>query len=199
MFIPQRRHPWVRALLRLAVAALALVLAGCTLLPSPAPPSAQAPAPAASPRPSAAPRPTAQPKPTAAPTARPSLASTTRPQPATQPPVKPEPTAQPTPAAAPAPRIKGFEAVTPGQLPAQARDTLARIARGGPFPYRQDGAVFQNRERILPRQPAGYYHEYTVETPGSDDRGARRIITGAQGEIFYTDDHYASFVQVLPQ
>ena len=63
-----------------------------------------------------------------------------------------------SPAAAPVPRIKGFDAVTPDQLPAQARDTLALIARGGPFPYRQDGVVFQNRERILPRQPAGYYH-----------------------------------------
>jgi ribonuclease T1 len=95
--------------------------------------------------------------------------------------------------------IDGFDAITSDQLPPQARQTLALIAHGGPFPYRQDGQVFQNRERRLPRHPSGYYHEYTVETPGSDDRGARRIITGAAGEIFYTADHYASFVQVLPQ
>jgi len=93
--------------------------------------------------------------------------------------------------------IDGFSTVASNQLPLQARQTLALIAQGGPFPYRQDG--LQNRERRLPRHPNGYYHEYTVETPGSDDRGARRIITGAAGEIFYTDDHYASFVQVLPQ
>jgi ribonuclease T1 len=95
--------------------------------------------------------------------------------------------------------IDGFDTITPDQLPQQARQTLALIARGGPFPYRQDGQVFQNRERRLPRHASGYYHEYTVETPGSDDRGARRIITGAGGEIFYTADHYASFAQVLPQ
>jgi len=95
--------------------------------------------------------------------------------------------------------IEGFDTITPDQLPPQARQTLALIAQGGPFPYRQDGQVFQNRERRLPRHTSGYYHEYTVETPGSDDRGAQRIITGAAGEIFYTADHYATFVQVLPQ
>jgi len=79
-------------------------------------------------------------------------------------------------------------------LPDQAYDTLDLIAWGGPFPYPQDGEVFQNREGILPQQTLGYYHEYTVETPGSDDRGARRIVTG-QGfeEDYYTSDHYASF------
>jgi ribonuclease T1 len=95
--------------------------------------------------------------------------------------------------------IDGFDTITSDQLPPQARQTLVLIAQGGPFPHRQDGQVFQNRERWLPRHANGYYHEYTVETPGSDDRGARRIITGAAGEIFYTGDHYASFVQVLPQ
>jgi ribonuclease T1 len=84
------------------------------------------------------------------------------------------------------------------RLPAEARDVLRLIGRGGPFPYRQDGAVFQNRERNLPNKPGGYYHEYTVETPGSPDRGARRIITGKQDEIYYTDDHYASFRRVTP-
>ncbi|MFD9844671.1 ribonuclease domain-containing protein [Streptomyces parvus] len=79
-------------------------------------------------------------------------------------------------------------------LPSQAHDTLDLIERGGPFPYEQDGTVFQNREGLLPDQSTGYYHEYTVITPGSDDRGARRIVTGEQNEEdYYTADHYASF------
>jgi guanyl-specific ribonuclease Sa len=83
----------------------------------------------------------------------------------------------------------------PGFLPPEARDTLALIEAGGPFPYRQDGATFQNRERRLPERANGYYREYTVETPGSGDRGARRIIAGGDppAEFFYTDDHYGSF------
>ncbi|MZD06326.1 ribonuclease [Streptomyces sp. SID5785] len=79
-------------------------------------------------------------------------------------------------------------------LPSQAHDTLDLIAQGGPYPYEQDGTVFQNREGVLPQQSTGYYHEYTVITPGSDDRGARRIVTGeANQEDYYTADHYASF------
>ncbi|MFG2764214.1 ribonuclease domain-containing protein [Streptomyces rubiginosohelvolus] len=79
-------------------------------------------------------------------------------------------------------------------LPSQAHDTLDLIEQGGPFPYEQDGTVFQNREGLLPDQSTGYYHEYTVITPGSDDRGARRIVTGEQNEEdYYTADHYASF------
>ncbi|MER5308026.1 ribonuclease [Streptomyces sp. NPDC002773] len=78
-------------------------------------------------------------------------------------------------------------------LPSQAHDTLRLIDAGGPFPYRQDGAVFQNRERILPARAQGYYHEYTVKTPGASTRGARRIVTGNAAEDFYTADHYASF------
>ena len=83
----------------------------------------------------------------------------------------------------------------PTFLPPEAHDVLERIARGGAFEYRQDGSVFQNRERRLPAQPRGYYHEYTVETPGSRDRGARRIITGGEPprEYWYTDDHCRSF------
>lgn len=83
----------------------------------------------------------------------------------------------------------------PAYLPPEALDTLALVRAGGPFPYRQDGSVFQNRERRLPLQPAGYYREYTVETPGSRDRGARRIVAGSQPpvEFFYTDDHYRTF------
>ncbi|MDT0442169.1 ribonuclease domain-containing protein [Streptomyces johnsoniae] len=79
-------------------------------------------------------------------------------------------------------------------LPAQAYDTLDLIAQGGPYPHPQDGGTFYNREGLLPSQPTGYYHEYTVETPGSDDRGARRIVTGdSYEEDYYTSDHYASF------
>ena len=81
-------------------------------------------------------------------------------------------------------------------LPAQARTTLRLISSRGPFPYRQDGVVFANRERRLPRQERGYYHEYTVETPGSRDRGARRIVTGRSGQKWYTADHYRSFVRI---
>lgn len=79
-------------------------------------------------------------------------------------------------------------------LPSQAHDTLDLIEQGGPFPYDQDGTVFQNREGILPGQSSGYYHEYTVITPGSDTRGARRIVTGQESqEDYYTADHYESF------
>lgn len=81
-----------------------------------------------------------------------------------------------------------------GDLPSQAYDTLDLIDRGGPFPYSQDGTVFQNRESVLPRQSTGYYHEYTVVTPGSPTRGARRIVTGERSqEDYYTSDHYATF------
>ena len=103
-----------------------------------------------------------------------------------------------TPAATPSalPRTStGAASGVPAFLPAEARDVLQRIAQGGPFEHRQDGSVFQNREHRLPPQPRGYYHEYTVETPGSSDRGARRIITGGMppSDYWYTDDHYRSF------
>ncbi|MBT2412777.1 ribonuclease [Streptomyces sp. ISL-12] len=79
-------------------------------------------------------------------------------------------------------------------LPSQAHDTLELIEQGGPYPYSQDGTVFQNREGILPSQSSGYYHEYTVITPGSSTRGARRIVTGEEyQEDYYTADHYESF------
>jgi ribonuclease T1 len=86
-------------------------------------------------------------------------------------------------------------AAYPAFLPAEAIDTLRLIERGGPYPYRQDDGVFGNRERRLPQQSRGYYREYTVETPGSRDRGPRRIIAGGRPpvEYFYTDDHYGSF------
>jgi guanyl-specific ribonuclease Sa len=83
-------------------------------------------------------------------------------------------------------------------LPPEALATLQRIERGGPHAYRQDGGNFQNRERLLPSRPRGYYREYTVHTPGSRDRGARRIVTGGDPptEFFYSDDHYRSFRRI---
>jgi guanyl-specific ribonuclease Sa len=118
----------------------------------------------------------------------------------------PAPTAEPAPRStgtarpAPAPSTEATAARTassalPAFLPPEARDTLALIARGGPFPHRQDGTVFGNREGRLPPQPRGYYHEYTVDTPGLDYRGARRIITGGHPPMvyYYTDDHYRTF------
>ncbi|MFL1904451.1 ribonuclease domain-containing protein [Streptomyces tauricus] len=101
-------------------------------------------------------------------------------------------------AAAPAPSwAAGMDTVRESELPAEARRTLALIATGGPFPYAKDGSVFGNFERELPRHERGHYHEYTVRTPGERDRGARRIVTGRDGEVYYTDDHYNSFRAVL--
>ncbi|WP_043263472.1 ribonuclease domain-containing protein [Streptomyces sp. CT34] len=92
---------------------------------------------------------------------------------------------------------KGIPTVQAGRLPAEARHTLKLIDAGGPFPYPKDGTVFGNHERRLPKEPRGYYHEYTVSTPGARDRGARRLITGKSHETFYTDDHYRTFKAVL--
>ncbi len=83
-------------------------------------------------------------------------------------------------------------------LPTQGQQTYRLIQSGGPFPYSRDGVVFQNREQILPNRSRGTYHEYTVKTPGSSDRGARRIICAALPECYYTEDHYASFRRIRP-
>lgn len=93
------------------------------------------------------------------------------------------------------------QAVPVTALPAEAQQTERLIRSGGPFPYRKDGVVFGNRERLLPLQPRGWYREYTVRTPGSRDRGARRIVCGGQKPrepeaCFYTEDHYASFKRI---
>jgi len=86
------------------------------------------------------------------------------------------------------------------QLPNEARQTLERIESGGPFPYDKDGSRFGNYERALPQQQRGYYHEYTVKTAGSRNRGARRIICGgdqqAANDCYYTEDHYNSFKRI---
>jgi ribonuclease T1 len=82
-------------------------------------------------------------------------------------------------------------------LPVEARQTVALIKAGGPFPYAQDGKTFQNREKRLPQRSRGYYREYTVKTPGAKDRGARRIVAGRDGEFYYTEDHYRSFRRII--
>lgn len=92
----------------------------------------------------------------------------------------------------------GLPVVALADLPGEARQTLDLIARGGPFPYQRDGVAFGNRERLLPAKPRGYYREYTVPTPGENDRGARRLVVGAAGERYYTGDHYRSFREVVP-
>ena len=86
--------------------------------------------------------------------------------------------------------------ISAAQLPAQARTTLRAIKRGGPFAYQRDGVVFNNYEHALPERRRGYYHEYTVKTPGTHNRGTRRIISGATGEYFYTADHYQTFNRI---
>lgn len=91
----------------------------------------------------------------------------------------------------------GLEWIDESALPTQARQTLALIDAGGPYPYSQDGIVFRNDERLLPQQPRGYYHEYTVRTPGERDRGPRRIVTGGDNaQFFWTDDHYQTFSRI---
>lgn len=115
---------------------------------------------------------------------------------ATPTPPAPSPTVAPRDQQAPR-RGDGLPTIPFAQLPPQARETIGLIERGGPFPYDRDGVIFGNRERLLPAQPNGYYREYTVITPGSPDRGARRIVAGREGELYYTDDHYESFKRVI--
>lgn len=88
----------------------------------------------------------------------------------------------------------------PAYLPGEARQTVALIQRGGPYPYRQDGTTFGNREKRLPQRQRGWYREYTVDTPGLSHRGPRRIVTGGHPptEWYYTADHYDSFDQFTP-
>jgi len=100
------------------------------------------------------------------------------------------------------PGLQGTETVALSTLPPQAQLTQQRILRGGPFPYGKDGSVFLNRERRLPSQPRGWYREYTVMTPGAEDRGARRIVCGgdlptAPEACYYSADHYTSFRRIV--
>ncbi len=103
------------------------------------------------------------------------------------------------PAAVVAERVAGAPAVreaSAAELPREARETLDLIRRGGPYPYERDGTAFGNYERMLPPQPRGYYREYTVRTPGTQGRGARRVVAGRGGELYYTDDHYRTFRRI---
>lgn len=94
------------------------------------------------------------------------------------------------------------ESIALTELPAQGQRTYAAILNGGPFRHEKDGSVFGNRERLLPRERRGHYREYTVDTPGSRDRGARRIVCGGERTVpvacWYTADHYASFRRIVP-
>lgn len=129
------------------------------------------------------------------PTGQPSTVSATAPTDGTTPTASTT-TPSPTPPTSTDP-VSGLPWVEIADLPPEARETLDLIAAGGPYPYpRNDNQVFLNREGLLPRQARGYYREFTVETPGSRDRGARRIVTGSQGEAYWTDDHYRSFARI---
>ena len=97
---------------------------------------------------------------------------------------------------APAPPLDPVVEVLAADLPREARDTIALIRKGGPYPYARDGALFSNREKQLPAQKRGYYKEYTVKTPGERTRGARRIVAGSGGELYYTEDHYNHFRRI---
>jgi len=112
-------------------------------------------------------------------------------------PTKTHPDRQATTAAAVDGAATGAGTVRLAELPPEAQHTVRLIRDGGPFPYSQDGAVFANREGHLAPQPRGFYHEYTVDTPGSSDRGARRIVAGQHGRLFYTDDHYRTFKRII--
>ena len=101
--------------------------------------------------------------------------------------------------------IANLPHVTVSALPREARDTLALIRKGGPYPYTKDGSIFSNREQILPKEPRGFYREFTVKTPHARDRGARRVICGGVAakprppildSCYYTDDHYATFKKI---
>ena len=99
---------------------------------------------------------------------------------------------------APAAAQRGIPEIAVSELPREARETLDLIRRDGPFPYQRDGVVFGNFENHLPLRERGYYREYTVRTPGVQHRGARRIVTGRDGERYYTDDHYRTFKRIGP-
>lgn len=94
------------------------------------------------------------------------------------------------------PAQEGMRSIAVASLPNEARETLHHILHGGPFPYARDGVVFGNHEHRLPSQPHGYYHEYTVKTPGAHNRGPRRIVCGPLPECYYTADHYRTFLRI---
>jgi ribonuclease T1 len=95
-----------------------------------------------------------------------------------------------------APTVAVLAEIAVAELPGEARETISLIRKGGPFPFPRDGVVFGNFEERLPAKARGYYREYTVRTPGAKDRGARRIVAGRDGDLYYTDDHYNSFRRI---
>lgn len=111
---------------------------------------------------------------------------------ATQPTVGPLSQDEQTPAS-------GLPTIAASELPRQAQRMVDLIHAGGPFRYDKDGATFGNRERLLPSRPQGYYREYTVDKPGSADRGPWRIIAGQDGDLYWTSDHYDSFQQIVEE
>ncbi len=179
---PRRKSPDLRTyLVGLALVILAALLTGqapeglLDVLTGQAPATASAPAPeAATPQPGASDATEASATEANAPEAAAPTASPTRPE-----------------------SRSGLPVIRYRELPPEAQETIQRIRQGGPFPFRKDGSVFQNREGLLPSKPRGYYREYTVITPGEDDRGARRIVAGEGGELYYTEDHYNSFWEVV--
>ena len=92
--------------------------------------------------------------------------------------------------------LESLPVITVAELTDEARATLRAIKQGGPFAYPRDGVVFNNFERVLPKRERGYYHEYTVTTPGANNRGVRRIISGEADEYYYTADHYQTFKRI---
>lgn len=111
-------------------------------------------------------------------------------------PAVPDRTLRPLPTLPPMDPESGLPVIALAALPPEAAATIALIEAGGPFPYGQDGAIFENREGLLPTRERGHYREYTVLTPGAYDRGARRIVAGADGEMYWTADHYDSFAWI---
>jgi ribonuclease T1 len=93
--------------------------------------------------------------------------------------------------------LSGIADIKAAALPPEARVTIVLVRKGGPFPHQRDGIAFGNREKILPPRERGWYREYTVNTPGARDRGARRIVAGRDGTLYYTGDHYRSFKRIL--
>ena len=97
--------------------------------------------------------------------------------------------------------VARLDSIAVQDLPPEAQRTLVLIKQDGPFPYAKDGVVFSNYEGVLPKRKRGYYHEFTVKTPGTRSRGARRISAGGKpassGEYYYTDDHYATFKRII--
>jgi ribonuclease T1 len=119
---------------------------------------------------------------------------------ASQAPIQPAQGASGTPTASGAQVTGAPGTITKTQLPGEAAETLRLIKAGGPFPFRDDGVLFRNSALLLPKHPRGYYHTYTVRTPGSTDRGQRRIVCGGPrrqtGDCYYTDDYYSSFKRI---